>query len=68
MKNSLDALDSGGTITVTARAHADSVSLQVEDDGPGIPEKLAQQVIQRGVRADEGIKGHGIGLSVVKIL
>ncbi|KPJ95682.1 MAG: hypothetical protein AMJ53_02245 [Gammaproteobacteria bacterium SG8_11] len=44
----------------------DGIVIVVEDDGPGVPEKLAQQVIQRGVRADEGIKGHGIGLSVVQ--
>lgn len=44
----------------------DGIVIVVEDDGPGIPAKLAQQVIQRGVRADEGIKGHGIGLSVVQ--
>jgi len=44
----------------------DGVIIIVEDDGPGIPQKLARQVIQRGVRADEGIKGHGIGLSVVQ--
>ncbi len=44
----------------------DGIVILVEDDGPGIPAKLAQQVIQRGVRADEGIKGHGIGLSVVQ--
>ena len=44
----------------------DGLMIQIDDDGPGIPEKLVQQVIQRGVRADEGIKGHGIGLSVVQ--
>ena len=44
----------------------EGIVLTVEDDGPGIPPKLAKQVIQRGVRADEGIQGHGIGLSVVQ--
>jgi two-component system sensor histidine kinase PhoQ len=44
----------------------DGIMIVVEDDGPGIPQKLARQVTQRGVRADEGIKGHGIGLSVVQ--
>lgn len=44
----------------------DGIVLLVEDDGPGITPKLAKQVIQRGVRADEGIQGHGIGLSVVQ--
>jgi two-component system sensor histidine kinase PhoQ len=44
----------------------EGIVILVEDDGPGIPAKLVQQVTQRGVRADEGIKGHGIGLSVVQ--
>lgn len=44
----------------------EGVEINVQDDGPGIPEKLVDQVTQRGVRADQGISGHGIGLSVVQ--
>ena len=44
----------------------DGIVILVEDDGAGIPAKLVEQVTQRGVRADQGIKGHGIGLSVVQ--
>lgn len=42
------------------------VSIRVDDDGPGIPLEMIHQVVQRGVRADQGISGHGIGLSVVQ--
>ena len=42
------------------------VSLIFEDDGAGIPDKLVNHVLQRGVRVDQGISGHGIGLSVVQ--
>lgn len=42
--------------------------LVVEDDGPGIPMDLWERVLQRGVRADERVKGHGIGLAVVRDL
>ncbi|WP_455221249.1 ATP-binding protein [Kaarinaea lacus] len=38
----------------------------VEDDGPGVPDKMIKHVVQRGVRVDQGISGHGIGLSVVQ--
>jgi two-component system sensor histidine kinase PhoQ len=38
----------------------------VEDDGPGVPDELVKHVVQRGVRVDQGISGHGIGLSVVQ--
>ena len=40
--------------------------ISVEDDGPGIPKEMIDRVVQRGVRADQGISGHGIGLSVVQ--
>ncbi|SJM96493.1 ATP-binding protein [Crenothrix polyspora] len=42
-----------------------SVMLQIEDDGPGIPVGKFNDILKRGVRADENIHGHGIGVSVV---
>jgi len=40
--------------------------LSVEDDGPGIAEDKIDKVLQRGVRGDERVQGHGIGLSIVQ--
>jgi two-component system sensor histidine kinase PhoQ len=45
-----------------------AVLLQVEDDGPGIPPDKMAEIIKRGVRADENIHGHGIGMAVVNEL
>jgi two-component system sensor histidine kinase PhoQ len=42
------------------------LSLSVEDDGPGIAEDKIERVLQRGVRGDERVQGHGIGLSIVQ--
>jgi two-component system sensor histidine kinase PhoQ len=42
------------------------LSLCVEDDGPGIAEDKIEKVLQRGVRGDERVQGHGIGLSIVQ--
>ncbi len=39
--------------------------ITVEDDGPGHDPNEMQQMIDRGVRADEKIAGHGLGLSIV---
>ena len=41
------------------------LSICVADDGPGLTQDQWQQVIQRGVRADEQQQGQGIGLAVV---
>ena len=40
--------------------------IEVEDDGPGIPEAKLRSVLHRGIRADPGTAGHGIGLAVVR--
>jgi len=40
--------------------------LDVEDDGPGIPEKHRSSVLARGGRLDELVPGQGIGLTLVR--
>jgi two-component system sensor histidine kinase PhoQ len=40
--------------------------LAVDDDGPGIPPERVALLLQRGVRGDERVQGHGIGLATVQ--
>jgi two-component system sensor histidine kinase PhoQ len=53
-------------IEITAEQINNRIQLTVSDDGPGIPDDKAEQLLQRGVRADQSAAGHGIGLSIVK--
>jgi len=59
-------------ITVSASKQKDrrmalqQLSIQVDDDGPGLDPELADELLKRGVRFDEQVEGQGIGLAVVR--
>ncbi len=57
-------------VTVRARPVGEGLGLllEVEDDGPGIPEDRRRLILDRGARADPATPGHGIGLAVVREL
>lgn len=55
------------TVAVAAGADArERLLLTVEDDGPGISAEDRARVLKRGVRGDENVPGHGLGLSMVR--
>lgn len=53
-------------VKIKARRVDDKLSIIVSDDGPGIPQNKIDDILQRGVRADQTTAGHGIGLSIVQ--
>jgi signal transduction histidine kinase len=55
-------------VKITSTAEDDSVLLTSDDDGPGIPASIRDQMLQRGVRADESAPGFGLGLAIVQDL
>ena len=50
----------------TAPGRRDGLLMAVEDDGPGISPERVAPLLQRGVRGDERVQGHGIGLAIVQ--
>ena len=42
------------------------MTILVEDDGPGISAENRARVLERGVRTDETVPGHGLGLAMVR--
>ena len=44
------------------------IQIVIEDDGPGIEAGQLAAVLQRGIRVDESVNGHGIGLAVINDL
>lgn len=53
-------------VKISAVVHDSQLTIAIEDDGPGIPPAQAENILQRGVRADEAVPGHGIGLAVAR--
>ena len=55
-----------GRVFVTVSTTPDCVEIEVEDDGPGIPEAERVSIFDRGARLDTGKPGTGLGLAIVR--
>nr|WP_152671491.1 two-component system sensor histidine kinase PhoQ [Xenorhabdus khoisanae] len=51
-------------VRVTATMRENSVTIIVDDDGPGVPPDKREMIFQRGLRADTLQAGQGLGLSI----
>lgn len=65
--NALKYAGSGATVRVRATQDRDTVSMIVQDDGPGIPPAERSRVTERFYRLDQSrsLPGNGLGLSIV---
>jgi len=54
------------TIIVEVTKIDNKLKIRIVDDGPGIEQDNIKELLQRGVRADQAVAGHGIGLSIVR--
>ena len=65
--NAIRYTQAGGVVTTRIVADADSVTLIVEDNGPGIPLAERDRVFQRFYRIDDSDSdGCGLGLAIVR--
>lgn len=62
--NALDAMPTGGTLTLTVRADAGGVQLEVADTGPGIPAEMSNRLFQPFASTKD--TGLGLGLVICK--
>jgi two-component system NtrC family sensor kinase len=66
VSNSVDAMASGGKLTIRLGRAGDQLRLEVEDTGSGIPPDLLAHIFDPWVTTKEQGKGSGLGLSIAR--
>ena len=64
--NAIDAVAGDGTIRVRTARVADSITVDVCDDGPGVPPELQSRLFEPFFTTKEVGKGTGLGLDIVR--
>ena len=66
ISNSVDAMVSGGTLTLQLLRVDDRIRIEVEDTGGGIPSELVSHIFDPWVTTKPHGKGSGLGLSIAR--
>lgn len=65
--NAIRYTQQGGNVIVSGDSFGDRVVVTVEDNGPGIPEKEMNQVLERFYRGEDATsEGSGLGLAIAR--
>ncbi|WP_078544828.1 ATP-binding protein [Litchfieldia alkalitelluris] len=62
IKNAVDAMNQGGTISIKIKENSDTITIQIIDQGKGIPKEVLNRIGEPFYTTKE--KGTGIGLMV----
>ncbi len=66
VKNAIDAMPRGGTLTITTRANGGGVEVLVQDTGAGIPEDIHTRIFEPFFSTKPIHQGSGLGLVIAK--
>ena len=62
--NSIDALDGEGVISIRSRSEGNWVIVEIEDDGPGIPNDIQNRIFEAFFTTKPIGEGTGLGLNI----
>ena len=63
--NAIDAMPSGGTLTVGASTKENNLEISVKDTGTGVPREIRDRIFEAFFTTKEVGKGTGLGLSLI---
>ncbi len=66
LDNAIDAMDSGGVLTIKTYDKRDRVFVEITDNGPGIPDDVKSKIFDPFFTTKGVGKGTGLGLEVVR--
>ncbi len=66
--NAVDAMEGRGTLTIRTRREDDRVVVEIEDDGPGIPDDIRSMVFDPFFTTKGPGSGTGLGLNISRNL
>ncbi len=68
LANAVGHSPAGGTVTLAARRHGQSVVIEVSDEGDGLAPDDLERAFEPGVRLTDARPGSGLGLAVVRTI
>ena len=64
LKNSVEAMDGEGRITISARLHDNHIEIRFSDTGKGMTQEVLSKIFDPFFTTKEGRRGYGLGLFV----
>jgi signal transduction histidine kinase len=62
--NAIDAMNGSGEITIRTSHDGERITVQIEDNGPGIPEEIQGRILEPFFTTKPPGKGTGLGLHI----